>query len=280
MRDKDRGVGGDRDLPVVRDGAPVIDRMSDLLELLERRPAGVTIRELTHSLLLPRSTVYRCLNTLESHGIVRRIASGAYRLGPRLLALAAKVAAVPEEQRLAAFAQPHLDRLAATTGEGCKLSVLAGDRALVAAVGHGGSGDGVAVSVVAGRTFPLHAGAASKLLIAHLPAEEASALLGTSLPSLTRATVTDRGRLLAELAGIRRRGYALDRGEYVGSVHALAVPVCDGTGRVIAALSMPFLADAGARRRVVLRAALRAEALRLSSALAATTPRSSRAAAA
>lgn len=274
MRDKDQG------LHAAREGAPVIDRMSDLLEMLERRPSGLSIRELTQSLLLPRSTVYRCLNTLESHGIVRRGGTGVYRLGPRLVALAAKVAGVPEEQRLAAFAQPHLHRLAAATGEGCKLSVLAGDRALVVAVGHGGSGDGVAVSVVPGRTFPIHVGAASKLLMAHLPPEVTEELLRTTLPRLTRTTVTDPKWLMAELGEIRRRGYALDRGEYVGSVHALATPVRDGAGRVIAALSIPFLADADARRRVVLRSALRKEAELLSAALAATTTRSSRAVAA
>ena len=253
-----------------RRSVPVIDRLSDLLELLEKQPAGSTIRELTRAAALPRSTVYRCLNTLEAHGIVRRASSGAYRLGPRLLALAAQVATDPRERHLAALAQPHLDRLSAATGEGSKLSVPAGDRALVIAVAQGGAGERVAVGVLAGKTFPIHAGAASKLLLAHLPAGEAAPLLAVPLTRLTANTVIDAARLAAELAAIRRRGYALDRGEFAASVHALAAPVRDGSGQVVGALSIPFLADADARRRVVLRRALRQAAALLSAAVAAT----------
>lgn len=269
-----------RAMPAPRQSMPVIDRLSDLLELLEKRPAGSTIRDLALASALPRSTVYRCLNTLETHGLVRRAPSGAYRPGPRLLALAARVPADPEEQRLAALAQPHLDRLSAATGEGSKLSVLAGDRALVIAVAQGGAGERVAVGVVAGKTYPIHAGAASKLLLAHMPAAEAAPLLAAPLPRLTGRTVTDVARLAEELAQIRRRGYALDRGEFAASVHALATPVRDGSGRVVGALSIPFLADADARRRVVLRRALRDEAGGLSAAVAATTRPPSRSAAA
>ncbi|HMR32352.1 MAG TPA: IclR family transcriptional regulator [Geminicoccaceae bacterium] len=262
-----------RTSPAADRGTPVIDRLSDLLELLEKRPAGSTIRELAFGSGLPRSTVYRCLNTLEAHAVVRRLPSGTYRLGPRLLALAAQVETDPRERRLAALAQSHLDRLSAVTGEGSKLSVLAGGRALVIAVAQGGAGERVAVGVLAGKTYPIHAGAASKLLLAHLPAPEAAPLLQVPLPRLTVGTVTDPTILAAELAAIRRRGYAQDRGEFVPGVHALATPVRDGAGRVLAAVSMPFLADADARRRVVLRRALRKAAAGLSRELAVTARR-------
>jgi DNA-binding IclR family transcriptional regulator len=80
-----------------RNGLPVIDRLGDLLDFLEQHPAGATIRDLTRSLELPRSSVYRSLNTLEAHGIVRRSPAGAYTLGPRLLALAAQVVMDPAQ---------------------------------------------------------------------------------------------------------------------------------------------------------------------------------------
>lgn len=247
----------------------VIDRMSDLLEFLEKHPGGAGIRELSRSLAQPRSSVYRSLNSLEAHGIVRRSAEGAYKLGPRLLALAAQVVVEPAEQHLVEFGQPCLNRVSVVTGEASKLSVLTGDRALVIAVAQGGGSIGVAVRVLAGTSYPIHAGAASKLLLAYLPPEEQEALLTQPLHRLTRSTVTDRQALSAELAAIRARGYAADRGEFAASVHALATPVHDHSGRVVAALSIPFLADADARRRVRLRAALRDGARHLSAALAA-----------
>ena len=231
---------GDR---AARNGLPVIDRVSDMLDLLERRPGGMTIRDLSQSLALPRSSVYRGLNTLEAHGLVRRSPAGAYRLGLHLLVLAAQVVVDPAEQSLLALAQPHLEQLSLATGEASKLSVLAGDRALVVAVAQARGNVGVAVT--AGKSYPLHAGGASKLLLAHLPPGEVERHL-RGLAAFTGRTVTDRVDLLAELAEIRRRGWAQDRGEYSPSVHAYAAPIRDRAGQVIAALSVPFLAGSPA----------------------------------
>jgi DNA-binding IclR family transcriptional regulator len=254
----------------VRNGLPVIDRVSDMLDLLERRPAGMTIRDLSQSLSLPRSSVYRSLNTLEAHGLVRRSPAGAYRLGMRFLALAAQVVVDPVERGLVALAQPHLEQLSRATGEASKISVLAGDRALVVAAAQARGSVGVAV--VPGKSYPLHAGGASKLLLAHLPPGEIDRHLHAGLPAITRRTVTDREMLKAELEEIRRRGWAQDRGEYSASVHAIAAPLRDRAGRVVAALSVPFLADADARRRVRLREAVTGAAARISAALAAAEP--------
>jgi len=66
---------------------PVIDRMMEVLTQLERRDNGATIRDLVTELKLPRTTVYRILNTLQLHDMVRRDGGGAYRLGRRLLSL-------------------------------------------------------------------------------------------------------------------------------------------------------------------------------------------------
>src|SRR5262245_33109981 len=89
---------------------PVIDRMMDVLALLERRNDGASIRELVDRLDLPRTTVYRILNTLQLHDMVRRSAGGDYRLGPRLLALAARAVDLGGVD-LPALARLHLERL-------------------------------------------------------------------------------------------------------------------------------------------------------------------------
>jgi len=97
---------------------PVIDRMMDVLgELEHSNGTGLTIRELTSRLRLPRTTVYRILNTLQRHQIVRRDEAGAYSLGRRLLTLAAQVASRASEVDVGAVAQPFLDKLAAELGE-------------------------------------------------------------------------------------------------------------------------------------------------------------------
>ena len=87
---------------------PVIDRMMEVLLLLQGRPGGANIRELVEALRLPRSTVYRITNTLQAHGMLRRSAAGSYTLGARLLELAAHVQPVTPGLNLAAIALPHV----------------------------------------------------------------------------------------------------------------------------------------------------------------------------
>lgn len=221
---------------------PIIETMLGLLRHLERSAGGMTVNELARAAGAPRSSVYRVLNTLEADGIVRRLADGGrYVLGPRLIGLAARVPSVPGWADLAAGAGPHLRRLTAELGLSSKLSVLDGDEVLcVAAVQ---SEEHMSIAVAVGQRFPLHAGAASKVLFAHLDEARRARLLARPLPAYTPRTVTDPERLQAEFARIRRQGWAEDRGEFALSGRAQAAPVRDGSGIVVAAVSAPFLAD-------------------------------------
>src|SRR5262245_40671643 len=62
---------------------PVIDRMMEILDLLAGRSAGASISDLVEAIAVPRTTIYRILNTLQTHNVVRRSAVGSYTLGPR-----------------------------------------------------------------------------------------------------------------------------------------------------------------------------------------------------
>ena len=99
-----------------------------------------------------------------------------------------------------------------------------------------------ALTVAPGQRTPVHAGAAGKLLLAHLAAEELDFRLAQPLAAYTPRTITEPRRLRAELARIRRAGWAQDRGESAPSIQAYAAPVADRDGRVVAAVSVPFLA--------------------------------------
>jgi DNA-binding IclR family transcriptional regulator len=240
--------------PVDRHRITAIDRAMDVLGFLERRANGASIRDLVAALALPRTSVYRILNSLGTHGMVRRSGEGGYALGPRLLALAARVAAMGQEHDIAALAAPHLEGLARALGEACKVSVLDGGGVLVLAAVQGSRQ--FALSVVPGQRLPLHAGAASKVLMASLSAKDLERALEAPLAAYTSRTVADRRRLRAELAKVRRQGFAADRGEYAPSVHAFAAPIRDRDGRVVAALSVPYLAGAEASRADEIRIAV------------------------
>lgn len=244
---------------------PVIDRMMDVLGELEHQDSGLTIRALTDALRLPRTTIYRILNTLQRHDMVWRDEAGAYHLGRRLLALASHVAARVSDIDLAAICQPFLDRLASELGEGIKLSVIDHEGILVLAASPGRRE--YALTVAPGQRMPIHAGAASKLLLAHLPEEELDYWLSKPLAAYTSKTITDPKRLRTELARIRRLGWAQDRGENAPSILAFAAPVFSKGGKLEAALSVPFLAGTEASRMEEIRMAAIATARAMSEAL-------------
>lgn len=236
-----------------RHSVPVIDRMMEILGQLERRAEGASITDLTQQVGQPRTTVYRILKTLERHDMVRRDGARTYRLGARLLQLAAHVAARAADVDLPRLAQPILDRLAEETGEGVKLSIVEGQSVLVIAVAQ--SRREYALTVARGQRIPLHVGAAGKLMLANLPPREREALLARPLPALTPRTVTDPAQLRLELDRIREAGWARDHGEQVVSVNAVAAPVADAAGRVVAAISVPFVAGTPDGRIDAIRAA-------------------------
>jgi DNA-binding IclR family transcriptional regulator len=243
---------------------PVIDRMMEILFVLEQRPGGATIRDIVDLLRLPRTTVYRILNTLERHDIVSRSSKGAYRLGPRLLGLARAIGSA-QGYDLAALAKPHLESLSAETGESSKISVIDGDD-LVVVVAASGKRE-YALTVVPGQRLPLHAGAAGKTLLAYLPQDEVERRICLTLGRYTTRTLTDPRRLRRELASIRRQGWAQDKGEYSPSIHAFAAPILGRDGAIVAALSAPFVAGARAEHVDKIRQAVLAASGRIAAAL-------------
>ena len=220
---------------------PVIDRMMDVLGELEVRDSGATISDLVVKLGLPRTTVYRILNSLQLHDMVQRSEAGSYHLGHRLLGLASHVASSGPLD-LVAFAMPVLEHLSAMLGEASKLTVIDGDGVLVIAAAQGRRA--YALSVAPGQRLAGHAGAAGKLLLAHLAEPLLAQRLSRPLEALTAKTITDPRRLRAELSRIRRQGWAYDNGENGPSILAYAAPVLDRDGTVVAAISVPFLLGA------------------------------------
>lgn len=244
-----------------RNGVPVIDRTLDLLDLLERSPDGLGARSLVDGLAVPRSTVYRILNSLIARRIVRRLSDGNYVLGQRLVSLAARVPNDVGAADLAQIALPIMQRLRDETGEPNKLSVRDGDQARVIATAVAGPISSFAPTIAA--RYPLHAGAASKMIMAYMAADDLARHLSVPLIRYTPRTVTEPKRLTRELAQARKLGFATDHGEHNASVHAIAVPVLDMGGRFLAALSVPFLAERDQAFRERLHRALAGAALEI-----------------
>jgi DNA-binding IclR family transcriptional regulator len=179
------------------------------------------------SLLLdtPVSTIYRYLRTLAGFGFVDRHGAG-YRLGPRLIIGSGTT--ITGEQLIRAAA-PVLRMLVEETGETAVISRRVGLTAVcLDAVA---SPNPLRVSIESGASFPLHAGALSKVLLAYAPPDILDEVIGAGLTSLTPVTPTE-DRLRRDLAEIVATGLATSENEALAGTVALGAPVLRGDGIV------------------------------------------------
>jgi DNA-binding IclR family transcriptional regulator len=203
-----------------------------VLETLKRLDgAGVT--RVAEELGIPKSTTHNHLQTLVDEGYV--VADGeGYRPSLRFLEFGEAT-----RHRLSVYgtAEPEVRRLAEETGELANLAVE--ERGWGVYLSRASGSDAVRVDVLAGTHVHLHATALGKAILAHLPDGRVDEIVERrGLPEQTEGTVTDRAALNEELAAVRERGYAFDRGERLPGIRCVAAPVIDPQGRVLAALSV------------------------------------------
>lgn len=211
-----------------------VQRAAALLKAFDDGPAELGVTELSRRARLHKSTASRLLATLEREGLLERVpGTEKYRLGFGLVRLAARVTHFGDV-RLAA--RPALAALAEASRETVHLAVLDGDE--VVNVEQVAGPHIVGMSSWVGRRTPPHCVANGKALLAFQPDEAIERVLAAPLARLTERTIVDPGRLRAELAEVRRRGYATALGEIEEGLHAVAAPVRDASGRVVASVSV------------------------------------------
>lgn len=214
-----------------------VDRALTILDLLAREgESGVT--ELAGALGVHKSTASRLLESLAERDLVEQPDQrGRFRLGAGVLRLAAATTArldvVQEARSLAKV-------LAAQTGETINIAVLDDGAALyvdqvVAASAATSSHNWV------GQRIPLHATSNGKVLLAGLDAREARAVLGVGpgeeLAHYTDHTVTDVETLLGQLTTTHAQGHSVVSDELELGLTAVAAPIHNVHGDVVASLS-------------------------------------------
>jgi DNA-binding IclR family transcriptional regulator len=213
-----------------------------LLEALAAHPQPQRVSELGRELGIAKSNVHRLLRTLIALGYVRQDDQGLYVASLRLWERGTRVLAHLPVRHLA---HDHLMRLAAGTGEQVNLAILDGNEMLYVATveaAHANSSRSMLGQRIVGTRIPLHAAATGKVILAYQP-EATIRALAKHLQPLTRRTIGTLERLRAELAEVRRRGFATNLAEWRADVHAVAAPITAPDGRGIAALSIAGPAD-------------------------------------
>ena len=193
------------------------------------------VGELSRRVGLPKSTVFRLLTTLEVQGFIgQNSETGLYHLGIEIIPLANSVVVYRDLRRIA---RPQLRQLVDTLEDTATLNVLVNKEILnLDQVEF--RGRLVVRSGGTGKRLPFHATAAGKALVAFVPEDELDTLIAPPLPSLTPATITETDELRRQLTQARARGYSTTFEELEKGLHAVATPIRNHKGDVIASLSI------------------------------------------
>jgi DNA-binding IclR family transcriptional regulator len=209
-----------------------VDRAAALLKAVADSARPLTVIELADRTGLNRSTAWRLLATLDSHGLVERDpVSQRYSVGYAILMIAASA----EHDSIVRRARPVLEQLALETGEAVNLALAKGVHLVYV--------DQVDPPQILapnwlGRHVPLHATSSGKAFLAYLEPAERDGLLGERLEGFTATTVTDRAVLEKELAAAREDGYAVCVGELEDSLYGASAAVLSEQGRPLAIVSV------------------------------------------
>ncbi|MFP5022353.1 IclR family transcriptional regulator [Pseudonocardia phyllosphaerae] len=210
-------------------GVQSVDRAITVLELIAGRgEAGVS--ELATALDVHKSTAFRLLGALETHGLVEQVGDrGKYRLGFGLIPLAGRVA---ERLEVTTQGRPVLDELASELGETVNLAIP--DRGWAVNVDQARGPSMVTTYNWLGRITPMHNTSSGKVLLAAALALDPAAL-DEPVPGGEKV---NRKELAALLTEVTECGYAWSLEELETGLNAVAAPVRDHSGTVIAALSV------------------------------------------
>jgi DNA-binding IclR family transcriptional regulator len=214
-----------------------VKRVIDILESFNYEQFELGLSELSEKVGLPKSTLYRYLETLkERRFITQDPETGKYRLGMRLLELGYMV---QNNSDLRKLAHPYLKKIADETKMTVHLCVLDEERGVGVYIDKIENPNARVSYSQLGKTIPLHTGGVGKALMAYLPEEKVKEIIQKyGLPRLTPNTITDPDMLMKTLQEIREKGYSVDNEEVALGVRCVAAPIRNANGDVIASISI------------------------------------------
>jgi DNA-binding IclR family transcriptional regulator len=221
--------------PVRQDySAPALEKAIDIIELLADEESGLTVSEISQQLGRRMSELFRIIIVMERRGWLQKdLDSARYSVTYHVLQLAHR--GTPAKS-LSVAAAPVMSTLSTRISQSCHLVVRTGTQGLVI-LREENAQRHANLSVRLGAVIELPASCSGHVLLAHLEATEREALLDT----VKRPRGMSRASLDALLARVRKRGYEMHRSPMTAGVTDISYPIRGFDGKVVAALTVPYL---------------------------------------
>jgi IclR family transcriptional regulator, KDG regulon repressor len=211
-----------------------IEKAIRVLQCAGAAAAPISLKEISLRVGLPKTTVFRYLQTLRACGLIAHDKNrDLYRVDAGILAL---VPQRGELHRLREIALPHMRALQRRFDETINLGIVEGTQIVYIEIVE--SGRALRMQARVGGRDPLHSTAIGKAILAQLPSDVRHSILPPTLRQRTSRTITSVAALDAELVRVRARGYAEEEEENEMGAACISVPLFDGGNRAIAGLSI------------------------------------------
>lgn len=213
---------------------PAIHRALDLIEALASEKRAFTVTEVSRKFRIPKSSAYAILQTLKSRGYLQKNGDDKYSLTLKIHGLGnALIDSLDWRQKI----YPLLKQLTEKSRITGHLAVL--DQGYAVYIEKVEVMGAIRLTTWIGKRMHLHSTSIGKALIAHLPEEDIAQMIAErGLPRLTSRTLIDPRHLKRELAQVRSQGYALANEENEEGVRAVAAPIFNHSGQVVAAVNL------------------------------------------
>ena len=236
--------GGDSDTGRQSSGEKMLAVLLALGQLGQNDGRGeVRLADLVELTGHPRPTVHRLLAQLKQAGFVEQEVSGPYRLGPKILLLAAQCLGGHDVRRIA---NPLMQEFCERFGHTLHLGIR--DGVEVAYIDKVNPAHGMQIGSTIGQRRPLPVTALGKALLAHASPSLVEEVGRVGWPHRTNNTLPDLPALQRALAEVRAAGFAIDNEESDLGLRCAAAPILNHVGAAVAAISVTTLVSQVGRR--------------------------------
>jgi PcaR/PcaU/PobR family beta-ketoadipate pathway transcriptional regulator len=213
-----------------------LQRGLHVLSLFNRETPALSLTDIVDAAVMNKSTAFRVVSTLESAGYLERDpGTKQYRPGLKVLQLGFTAISSLEFRQIA---RPYLSRLSRETGETASMGVL-DDLEVVYVDRVRTQRTIVGVVLGLGSRIPAHCASMGKVLLASLTKEELHQRLhAVELIPCTTNTFVDLDQIEDELDKVRNQGYAANQEELEIGLRAIAAPIWNYNGQVVAAINV------------------------------------------
>ena len=212
----------------------VVGKVIRILEVLDRAPQGLPLKDIADVTALNKSTAHRFVAHLEGAGYLFRDENKAYMIGPKLVRLGS---GTTYQTTLCRLSRPVLNRLWKLTGETVNLAVLDGREVFYVDVLESLHTFRLVSQI--GMRRPLHSTALGKAILSRMdPIGLEQALRGIRFEHSTPKTILSIAQLRKDLALCASRRFALDDEEVVTGARCIGAAIVDANGKVAAGISV------------------------------------------